>query len=89
MKTQFQSDMSTEYVYPRYIDWKRVILDIKHSGLNYSGICRILGIPWSTFQNYQQNGVEPRHAIGSSILLIHSKQCGIDLTQQRVTEAKQ
>ena len=88
MSTQFRSDLSNEYIYPRVIDWNQVVEDIHAAGLNYFGITRVLGVSWGCLQGWRR-GHEPRHSTGSSLLLIHAKLCGPDLTQQRVNEAVQ
>ena len=75
-----------EYVYPRVIDWSQVMRDIADSGVNYNRVARILGVGWSTVQRWR-TGSEPGHAIGSSILVIHARYCGAELTKQRVLEA--
>ncbi len=77
-----------EDVFPRIMDWPKVIEDIKATGLTYSAIANTIGAGWSTFQRYREGG-EPRHSVGSSILLVHSRHCGIELTKPRVAEAEQ
>lgn len=89
MSTQFRSDLSNEYIYPRVINWAQVVEDIKDNGLNYFGITRVLGVSWGCVQGWRTKGTEPRHSVGSSLLLIHAKVCGNTLTQQRINEAEQ
>ena len=87
MSTQFKHQDVEDYIYPRVINWIRVIDDIREHGGTYSTICKILGLSWSTLQGWR-TGCEPRHSTGSSLLLIHAKYCGTELTKQRVLEAE-
>ncbi len=88
MSTQFKSDMNNEYLYERSIDWVQLIEDIRANGLKYAGIGRVLGVEWSTLQGWR-DGCEPRYRSGANLLLLHAKQCGLELMQQRISEAKQ
>lgn len=87
-KTNFKSDMSNEYIYERFIDWPQLIEDIRGNGLSYSDIARIIGAEWSTLQNWR-NGSEPLYRSGAKILLLHARQCGLEVMKDRVREAKQ
>jgi hypothetical protein len=87
MSTQFNTSLQDDYIYPRVINWQKVILDIVNHGESYSDICRVLGVPWSTLQGWRE-GAEPRHSMGSGLLLVHAKYCGPELTNERVMEAE-
>ena len=78
--------LEDDYIDPRVINWSRVIQDVTECGTTYWDMCQTLDIPWSTFNRYR-HGTEPKHSIGSAILLMHSRICGGRLTQQRIIEA--
>jgi hypothetical protein len=78
----FQGD----YVYPREINWVRIIEDIKKESGTYSIVCKALGTPWSTLQGWRQ-GAEPGFTAGTGILLVHSHVCGKEKTQRRIMDA--
>lgn len=77
----------SDYVYPRKLNWAIVIQDIEEAGISAHKISELVGAGWSSFQKWRR-GVEPRHSIGISLLILHTRYCGEDLTNQRITEAE-
>ena len=76
-----------DYVYPRVINWAQITKDIADHGMPYSSISRCMGVGWSTLQKWRK-GSEPSVSFGTALLLIHARQCGGELTEQRVSEAE-
>ena len=81
--TQFKFN---EYVYPKKLPWEQIFTDIE-GHLSPTQISDLLGSGWSCFQRLR-NSKEPKHSVGESILIIHTRYCGEDLTNQRITEAE-
>jgi hypothetical protein len=81
------SERVEEYIYPRILDWAQIMRDIADH-ISYTQVANILGVGWSTVQRWR-TGSEPRHSMGSALLMVHAKYCGSDLTRQRVAEAAQ
>jgi len=76
----------SELVYPRKIPWGSIFSDLYHIGVTPAQMSELLGVGCSTLQKWR-NGTEPKHSVGVSILIIHTRYCGEDVTNQRVTEA--
>ncbi|MGD9382242.1 MAG: hypothetical protein PVI03_07345 [Candidatus Thorarchaeota archaeon] len=76
-----------DLVYPKRLAWDVIIADIYEAGITPSQTSDLMGQGWSSFQRWQ-SGVEPRHSIGVSILTIHTRYCGEELTKQRLSEGK-
>lgn len=75
-----------DYIYPRTVDWVRVLEDLPEHGMTYSAACRQLGVAWSTLTKWR-HGSEPGWSKGSAVLQLHAKVCGAELTKQRIQEA--
>lgn len=76
----------SEYLYPVKLDWPTIITDMLNTELSQADIANLVGAPWSTIASWR-DGVEPREAYGRSLLALHCRSCGVDLTIQRITEA--
>lgn len=61
-----------DFVYPKKRAWDLIILDIQKAGLKPTQIATLIGVNWSTFQNYTK-GTEPKHSVGESILVLHDR----------------
>jgi len=79
--------LQQDYVYPRQIDFRVIIDDIVKSGFSYFEISRQLGITWGGLSAWRK-GAEPRYSMGAGLLMMHAKQCGTELTRQRVLESE-
>lgn len=83
---------STDYVfiidvivYPLKIHWPTIIDDMRERGISPYRQAKTISCEWSTFQRWK-NGSQPLFANGHALLILHSKICGIALTQQRLFE---
>lgn len=77
-----------DYVYPKVLPWEQIFNDLMDKGgLSYSQIAEILGKKTSSIDRWWKGGTEPKHSIGVSILTIHSRYCGQELTQARLSQA--
>jgi len=63
-----------DYVYPEQVSWGQIFDDLKHNDVRPGKIADLIGIPRSSLQRLMA-GVEPRHAIGESILELHTRYC--------------
>jgi len=81
---QFKLD---EYAYPKKLPWIEIFKDLEKHGVTPSMAGELIGAGWSTLQKWR-SGTEPKHSIGISILTLHTRYCGEDLTNQRITEAE-
>jgi len=75
-----------EYIYPVKLNWPQIIDDIILTGRSYSDIANLVGVPWSTAQRWR-DGSEPMESSGRSLLALHCRCCGEDLTIQRIAES--
>lgn len=75
-------------VYPLDINWPQIIADIAERGVVPGRQAISLGKERSTLQRWK-SGHEPKFGNGHSLLILHSKVCGIELTTQRMKEASQ
>lgn len=82
--TQFKL---SDLVYPKKLSWDTIFNDLGEAGITPARASILIGVPESSQQRWRA-GVEPRHSVGVSILTIHSRYCGEDLTNQRITEAQ-
>ena len=76
-----------EYVYPKKLPWVQIFKDLKESGLTPSKISVLVGVGGSTLQRWT-SGTEPKYSIGVSLLTLHTRYCGEELTNKRITEAE-
>lgn len=74
-----------ELVYPKRLPWDKILNDLKDAGVTPSETAELIGSGWSSLQTWRK-GVEPRYSVGVSILTIHTRYCGEELTNQRKTE---
>lgn len=74
-------------IYPKQVNWRRILDDMKEHGLSYSAQAEALGRGWSSYQCYLDGG-EPRYGNGAAILRLHVNICGIELTMRRIEEAE-
>ena len=77
----------SDLVYPRKMAWDVILSDLNSKGVTPSQVAMLTGAVWSSLQRWR-DGTEPRYSMGQSILIIHTRYCGEDLTNQRVTEAR-
>jgi len=77
----------SEYVYPKKLPWIEIFKDLEKHGANPSTVGELIGVGWSTLQKWR-SGTEPKYSVGISILTLHTRYCGEDLTNQRITEAE-
>ena len=78
----------TEYVTPKIIPWVEVFKDLDEVGKGHSQMCQLMGIPHATLFRWKTGECEPKHSIGVTILLLHSRYCGEELTIERELQAK-
>ena len=57
-------------IYPVKVPWPEILADIYATGCTRYRTARILGVGESTVEGWE-NGAEPRHAMGASILALH------------------
>lgn len=74
-------------VFQLRVNWHQIATDLKQSGVSFQQQARTIGKPWSSYQRWLEGG-EPGFGEGQALLILHSKFCGIGLTQQRLSEAK-
>ena len=72
-------------VYPIEIHWPTIIKDICNSGVTPYRQAQTIDCEWSTFQRWQ-HGSQPLFKNGHALLILHSRTCGIALTQKRLEE---
>ncbi len=77
----------SDFEYPKRIQWDVIISDIGKNGVNSFQVSNLLGLSWSTFQSLLK-GSEAKHSIGVSLLTLHTRYCGEELTKQRMAEPK-
>lgn len=70
---------------PIEIYWPTIIRDLADHGLCYRQQANSIGCEWTTLQRWK-NGSQPRFNNGHALLILHSKICGIALTQKRLEE---
>jgi hypothetical protein len=74
-------------VYPALLPWKAIFEDMRERGVSYYRQAMIIGVGWSTFQRWLEEGAEPRHSYAVAILSMHTSVCGEPLTQARYAQA--
>lgn len=72
-------------IYPKRLDWRRILDDLKEGGTSIYQAAKILGRPETTVQSWVK-GHEPSYSNGASVLLLHSRVCGENLTKIRCNE---
>ncbi len=72
-------------IHAKRLDWRRIIDDLKERGCTVYQAAKILGRPETTVQSWRQDH-EPSYSNGASVLLLHSKLCGEELTKIRCNE---
>ena len=72
-------------IYPVHIHWSTIISDIADAGVIPYHQAQSINVSWSTFQRWK-NGSTPAFDTGHALLILHSKTCGIELTQKRLEE---
>ena len=77
--------MVTNDVFPKKLNWRAILQDIKTSGYSLYEVAKRLGKPESTIQSWWK-GHEPSHSHGQAILELHSKCCGEEATKSRCNE---
>ena len=63
-----------------------IIRDLMEHGKSRTDIADLVGISWQAVRDYLL-GAEPRESNGRSILALHYRTCGKELTLQRIREA--
>lgn len=82
--TQFKL---SDFCYPKKLPWDEIFHDINRAGISPYQTSILIGESWSSTQRWAR-GTEPKHSIGIAILEVHSRYCGIELTEQRISEAR-
>lgn len=72
-----------DFVYPKKLPWEDILQDLYDNDVTPSQIANLLGFGWSSFQRLK-NGSEPKYSVGVSILILHTRYCGEELTRERV-----
>ncbi len=68
------------------INWRDIIEDNYNiGGLPYTHQALAIGKEWSTLQRWL-HGSQPSFAAGMALLALHSRQCGHEMTLQRLRE---
>jgi len=68
---------------PANMNWALLIQDMRERKVSINQQAEILDTTYSKIQRYWQ-GSEPGFSTGHAILILHSKICGINITQQRL-----
>jgi len=74
---------------PLRVNWSQVILDMKSAGKPYIRQALDIGLEASTLRRWLEGTAEPGFSNGHALLILHSKVCGIEMTQMRLLESKQ
>ena len=77
---------SPDYVYAVRVNWLQVLRDLRARGVSGYGLAELMQISRSTVQRWEE-GSEPSHSYGMAVLSVHTRYCGQESTQQRITEA--
>jgi len=70
------------------INWDTIFKDLEKVGQVAYKIKNQLGVAWSTLDYWKTPGYEPKESIARALLEIHTRHCGIELTQRRIKEAE-
>lgn len=76
----------SDLVYPKKIDWCQIFDDLNSAGVSPYQVGILIGQGWSSVQRWK-TGTEPKYSVGVSILFVHARHCGGELTDQRLEEA--
>jgi hypothetical protein len=71
---------------PLNVNWVTLIHDMKERGISFLKQSESIGEEWPTFQRWLRGGGTRFHN-GHALLILHSKVCGIELTQKRIMES--
>jgi len=75
--------ISSIAIEPANMNWALLIEDMRSREIPIGKQAEMLNTSYSTLQRYWQ-GSEPGFSTGHAILILHSKICGINITQQRL-----
>lgn len=75
----------TDYIYPKKLNWPQIFNDLAEHNVSPYQVSVLIGVKWSTLQRWLVD-VEPRYSVGVSILELHSRYCGEELTGKRLEE---
>lgn len=67
------------------INWALLIQDMRDQGMSLSKQAFAIGSQFSTLQRWW-NGSEPQFKHGHTLIILHSKVCGITLTHERLRQ---
>jgi hypothetical protein len=75
-------------IYPKRLDWRRILEDMRERGTSIYQAAKILGKPETTVQSWYRLKYpsEPSYSHGAAVLLLHARICGEDLTKRRCNE---
>lgn len=76
-------------IYPPKVKWQQILNDLSSHGCTAYRVGKILGVSWSTVQNWRDNPkAEPGYGLGRALLRLHSSFCGAGMTIRRCNEAE-
>lgn len=69
------------------VDWAAVLADLREAGVSGYRLANIMTISRSTVQHWVDGG-EPTHSYGVAILEVHTRFCGSERTNLRITQSE-
>lgn len=72
-----------DFVYPKKLPWEEMLRDFIGVSVSSHQAATLLGVGQSTLQRWQK-GTEPKHSYGVSIIILHTRFCGEELTRERI-----
>lgn len=85
MKTTISS---SDYVYPEVRPWKDIFKDLIQAGCHINKMAELIGKPQSTVSYWIHEAVELPDSAARSVLTLHMRYCGHELTGQRLKQTK-
>jgi len=75
--------VSSMMIEPVQVNWALLIQDMRERQISINQQAEILDTTYSKLQRYWK-GSEPGFSTGHALLILHSKICGLPLTQERL-----
>lgn len=69
------------------VDWAAVLSDLRAAGVSGYRLANVMLISRSTVQHWESGG-EPSHSYGVAILEVHTRFCGKERTNLRITQSE-
>lgn len=68
------------------VEWAAIIADLRDAGISGYRLADILCLDWNTIKHWRDGG-EPTHSRGVALLEVHTRFCGRERTNLRITES--